>query len=289
MMNMPKVSVLMPIWNTQEEYLREAIESILAQTYQNFEFLILNDSPENGKLDAIVASYPDARIRYERNEQNMGITPSRNKLIRMAKGEYLAIFDHDDVSLPERLEKQVAFLDAHPEVGVLGTGIREIPSGREVHYPQENEEIRMGLMWGCVVAHSAAMVRASVLRETGICYEEKFSPSEDYALWCRLVSHTQFYNLPDVLFLYRFHASNTSKGQAQKMKHATYAIRAFVEADNPALYREYLSRAEHVTRIRLFGFIPLLTFRKNGNRQKVYLFEYLLLYTRKIVIKMRGV
>lgn len=287
-MTMPKVSVLMPIWNTQEEYLREAIESILTQRYRDFEFLILNDSPENTALDAIVASYADERISYYRNDKNMGITPSRNKLLQLAKGEYIAIFDHDDVSLPERLERQVAFLDAHPEVGVLGTGIREIPSGREVHYPVDNEEIRMGLMWGCVVAHSAAMVRASVLRESGIRYEEKFSPSEDYALWCRLVPHTRFYNLPEVLLLYRFHAGNTSKGQAQKMKHATYAIRAFVEADNPALYREYLSRAEHVTRIRLFGFIPLLTFRKKGNREKVYLFESLLLYTRKIVIKMRG-
>ena len=114
----------MPIWNTQEEHLREAMESILNQTYRDFEFLILNDSPDNTKLDEIVASYADPRIRYARNEKNVGITPSRNKLLQMAQGEYIAIFDHDDISEPQRLERQVAYLDAHPEVGVLGAGVR---------------------------------------------------------------------------------------------------------------------------------------------------------------------
>lgn len=284
---MPKVSVLMPIWNTREEHLREAMESILNQSFKDFEFLILNDSPDNTKLDEIVASYNDPRIRYARNEQNMGITPSRNKLLKMAEGEYIAIFDHDDISEPTRLEKQVAYLDAHPEVGVLGSWVGEFPREKTVRYPENDGEIRMGLMWGCVVPHSAAMVRRSVLEEHGIAYEERFSPSEDYALWCRLIPHTQFHNLPEVLFRYRMHANNTSKSQADKMDCATYAIRSFVKADNPALYEEYLQRAEHTTRIRLFGFIPLLTIRKRGILTKVNLFECLLLCKYKTVIKMR--
>lgn len=284
---MPKVSVLMPIWNTQVEHLREAMESILNQTFKDFEFLILNDSPDNTKLDAIVASYQDERIRYARNAHNMGITPSRNKLLQMAQGEYIAIFDHDDISLPQRLEKQVAYLDAHPEIGVLGAGVEEFPSGKEVHYPQEDAEIRMGLMWGCMITHSTAMVRRSVLEKHNISYEEEFSPSEDYALWARLIPHTKFHNLPEVLFRYRFHANNTTKTQASKMDKATFGIRAFVKADNPALYDEYMQRALHTTRVKLFGFIPFLTFRKQGTREKVYLFECILLYSRKTVIKMR--
>lgn len=284
---MPKVSVLMPIWNTREDHLREAMESILNQTFTDFEYLILNDSPDNTKLDEIVASYNDPRIRYARNEQNMGITPSRNKLLQMAEGEYIAIFDHDDISEPTRLEKQVAYLDAHPEIGVVGSWVQEFPSGKLVRYPENDEEIRMGLMWGCVVPHSAAMVRRKVLEEHGIMYEERFSPSEDYALWCRLIPHTQFHNLPEVLFRYRMHANNTSKSQATRMDNATYAIRAFVKADNPALHEEYLQRAEHTTRIRLFGFIPLLTIRRKGTLTKVYLFECLLLLRYKTVIKMR--
>lgn len=284
---MPKVSVLMPIWNTREEHLREAVESILNQTFTDFEYLILNDSPDNTKLDEIVASYNDPRIRYERNEQNMGITPSRNKLLQMAEGEYIAIFDHDDISEPTRLEKQVAYLDAHPEVGVLGSWVREFPLDKTVRYPENDKEIRMGLMWGCVVPHSAAMVRRKVLEEHGIMYEERFSPSEDYALWCRLIPHTQFHNLPEVLFRYRLYEGNTSKSQATKMSNATMGIRAFVKADNPALYEEYLLRAEHTTRIRLFGFIPLLTVRRKGAISKVYLFECLPLYKSKYTIKMR--
>lgn len=284
---MPKVSVLMPIWNTRAEHLREAMESILNQTFTDFEYLILNDSPDNTKLDEIVASYNDPRIRYARNEQNMGITPSRNKLLQMAEGEYIAIFDHDDISEPTRLEKQVAYLDAHPEIGVVGSWVQEFPSGKLVRYPENDEEIRMGLMWGCVVPHSAAMVRRKVLEEHGIMYEERFSPSEDYALWCRLIPHTQFHNLPEVLFRYRLYEGNTSKSQATKMSNATMGIRAFVKADNPALYEEYLLRAEHTTRIRLFGFIPLLTIRRKGAISKVYLFECLPLYKSKYTIKMR--
>ncbi len=285
---MPKVSVLMPIWNTCEEHLREAMESILNQTFRDFEFLILNDSPDNTKLDEIVASYGDSRILYARNEKNVGITPSRNKLLQMAQGEYIAIFDHDDISEPQRLERQVAYLDSHPEVGVLGAGVQELPSGKEVHYPERDEEIRLGLMWGCMITHSAAMVRRDVLVKHGICYEECYSPSEDYALWCRLIPYTKFHNLPEVLFRYRFHANNTSKSQADKMDRATYAIRAFVAADNPALYQEYLMRAEHTTRVCLFGFIPLLKIVRKGVRTRVYLFDCIPLCSVKTVIKMKA-
>ena len=111
---MVKVSVLMPVYKTNEKFLREAIESILGQTFSDFEFLILDDCPEDDR-ESIVKSYDDKRIKYIKNEKNLGITPSRNKLIDMAEGEYLAVFDHDDISLPERFQKQVEFLDNHPE------------------------------------------------------------------------------------------------------------------------------------------------------------------------------
>lgn len=284
---MPKVSVLMPIYNTQEGHLREAIESILNQSYKDFELLILNDSPDNTKLDMIVEGYKDPRIRYHKNERNIGISPSRNKLMEMAQGVYIAIFDHDDISEAQRLEKQVEYLDAHPEVGVVGSWVEEFPNRKLVRYPENDEEIRMGLMYGCVVPHSAAMMRRSLTTKPGIRYEEKFSPSEDYALWCRLIPHTQFHNLQEVLFRYRLYAGNTSKSQADKMQRATYAIRAFVKAENPALYEEYLQRAEHTTRIKLFGVIPLLTVRRKGNKEKGYLFDCIPLYSIKRVIKMR--
>ena len=117
---MPRVSVLLPVYNTRPEHLREAIDSILAQTFADFELLILNDCSTNTDVEEVVKSYTDPRIVYAVNERNLGISPSRNRLLDMAQGEYLAVMDHDDISLPERFEKQVAFLDAHPDVGIVG-------------------------------------------------------------------------------------------------------------------------------------------------------------------------
>ena len=118
---MVKVSVCMPVYNTKPEYLREAVESILNQTFKDFEFLILSDSPDNTEIDKIISSYDDKRIKYSKNTKNIGISESRNKLLKTAKGEYIAVFDHDDISLPNRLEKEVEYLDKNPDVSVVGS------------------------------------------------------------------------------------------------------------------------------------------------------------------------
>ena len=154
---MPKVSVLMPVYKTDEAYLRVAIESILNQTFTDFEFLILDDCPDDDR-EKVVKSYDDPRIIYAKNERNLGITPSRNKLIEMAKGEYLAVFDHDDVSLPERLEKQVAYMEANPNVGVCGCRLMRMSNHHISRNPSDNEAIKLALMEVCAVSHSASMI-----------------------------------------------------------------------------------------------------------------------------------
>ena len=121
---MAKVSVVMPIYNTKPVHLKQAIESILKQTFTDFEFLILNDSPDNLMLDEIVEKYPDCRIRYFKSKQTRGIGGAYNELLRHVQGEYVAIMNHDDISLPQRLEKQVALLDTCPEIGLVGTGFK---------------------------------------------------------------------------------------------------------------------------------------------------------------------
>ena len=285
---MVKVSVLMPVYRTNESYLREAIESILGQSFSDFEFLILDDCPEDDR-ESIVKSYDDKRIKYFKNERNLGITPSRNKLIEMAKGEYLAVFDHDDISMPERFAKQVEYLDNHPEVGVIGCVVKLMSNGKISRNPINNDDIKRSLMTICAVTHPASMIRKSVLVDNNIRYEEKYSPSEDYALWCRLIPYTEFYNLDDILLLYRDHENNTTHNQKQKMTNATVAIRAFVKADNPAIYEEFLWFSEGVYKINLFGIIPLITIRKKENKTSVYLFEKILVFrnkfTRKLQIK----
>ena len=278
----------MPIYNTPKEYLKEAIESILNQTFTDFEFLILNDSPDNVELDEIVASYKDKRIKYSKNKKNLGITPSRNKLIDMAKGEYLAVMDHDDISLSERFEKEVAYLDDNPDVGVVSCNIEEFPQKELSKNPCKDADIKLALMRRCVVVHPASMIRKSVLDDNKIRYEERFSPAEDYALWCRLIPYTQFHNLKEVLFKYRVYSENTSTRQKSKMDAATLAVYSFVAEENPILYQEFLLKATNITRVRLFGFIPLLKIVKTGYKTKVYLFDIILLLKYKQILKFEG-
>ena len=283
---MVKVSVLMPVYKTNEAYLREAIESILKQIFTDFEFLIVDDCPSDTR-EAIVKSYNDSRIVYSINPQNFGIAGVRNKLIDMAQGEYLAIMDHDDVSLPERFQKQVEILDAHPEIGVVGCKTQRMSNGNFSKNPTNDEDIRLALMRVCAITHPSAMIKKSVLTDNNIRYEEEFSPSEDYALWCRLIPYTKFYNLKDPLFLYRDHAQNTSHAQQGKMRSATLAIQAIVQTQNPALYQEFLFKATHLSKFKLFNLIPFLTVKKQAQKTRVYLFGCLPLLSWKSTSKLQ--
>lgn len=284
----PKVSVLLPIYHTNEKHLRVAIESILNQSFKDFELLILNDSPENTSLGDLVASYDDARIRYLVNEQNKGITASRNDLIDLAHGEYLAVMDHDDISLPQRFEKQVTYMDANPDVGVVGTYAHSFP--QPGHYPnrfETDKELKLALMTNCSIIHPTAMIRASLLNEHGLRYESEFSPAEDYALWSRLIPLTKFYNIPEVLFHYRWHRNSTTRTQKDKMRAAAYELHRMIRRDNPELYEEFLARATRKLHVLLFGFIPFLYLVKERRMTKVYLFGCILILKFKTTTKMK--
>lgn len=276
---MTKISVLMPVYNTPENYLREAVESILAQTCADFEFLILNDASTDDNVEKVIKSYDDKRIRYWRNDKNLGISLSRNKLIGLSRGEYLAVFDHDDVSLPERLEKQAAFLDAHPEVGVVGCWYRILGAEDKVsRFPAEDAEIKEIMVNSCCICHPASMIRRSVLVEHNIGYENDYTPAEDYALWCRLLSKTRFANLPEVLFAYRNHESNTSHLQKEKMADAAVRIQNFVRRDNPELWAAAEAKMQETVKIRLFGLLPLLTIKRSRNQELWLLFGFVRLF-----------
>ena len=270
----PKVSVLTPIYNTNPTHLREMIESILNQTFTDFEFLILNDSPDNTEVEKIVKEYAkhDKRIKYTKNDRNMGITPSRNKLLKMAKGEYLAIFDHDDVSVPTRLEKEVAYLDKHPYVGVVSGWLEYFGTDNNVwKTPETDTDIRVMLCDSCYVAHTAAMIRKSVLVDNGIEYEEFYTPAEDYQLWVRLAEVTHFYNLQEVLVKYRWTGDNTSNAQNDRREFARRAIYLNFRDKHPGLYDEFKKMSPNTMfRLRIFG-IPLFKVKRNT----VYLFEFI--------------
>lgn len=279
---MPKVSVLMPIYKTKESELKIAIESILNQTFSDFEFIILNDSPESTYLDDIVNSYNDKRIRYFKNAKNLGITQSRNKLLSLAKGEYIAIFDHDDISLPSRLEKEVKYLDENKNIGVVSSNIERFPKQVFSHHPTENLEIKKHLIHSNVVAHTAMMIRKQVLDKADICYEEEFSPAEDYMLCLKLINHTMFHNIDEVLVKYRFTENCTTNKIWNKMVNADALCRNYAIAHYPYLasFNSSVQNNKNLW-IFLFGLIPFIKIKKKINKTKILLFGFIPLISVK--------
>lgn len=212
-MNIPKVTVLMPVYNG-EKYLHESIGSILNQTFTNFEFVIINDCSVD-KSAEIIKSFRDPRIRYFENDKNMGLIATLNKGLNFAQGEYIARMDQDDISLPERLSQQVSFLDCYPEVGVLGTAVQLIKSdGTNINsplcFPSSSNCIEWCMYFYCPIAHPAVLMRKDVVMRVG-GYAIEALHAEDYDLWVRLSKVTQLSNLAETLLKLRKHDSNMTK------------------------------------------------------------------------------
>lgn len=255
---MPKVSVLTPVYNTNPEHLRECIDSVLRQTFMDFEFIILNDSPENAELEKQILAYDDPRVRYVKNEKNLGISASRNKLIQMARGEYIAIMDHDDVSHQTRFAQQVKFLDENPYVGVVGAWAQWFGDKNFVRKnPELDTDIKIRLTDVCAIMHTSAMIRKSVMTNNNVWYEDKYTPAEDYRLWGRLMEFTDFYNIQEVLVDYRCVSDNTSTRMRKQMAVAHESIKMQICNQYPA-YRAAFERNIRRVRMRLFGKIPLI-------------------------------
>lgn len=204
-MSNPKVTVLMPVYNA-EKYVGEAIESILNQTFRDFEFLIINDGSTDNSL-GIIESYKDLRIKLVNNEKNLGLSHTLNKGIDLSEGEYIARMDADDISLPVRLEKQINFMDSHLEIGICGTWIEGFGDPELCGVwkaKKEHNELFCNLMFGSSFAHPSVMMRKTILMEyNALRYEHDYCPCEDYRLWYLLLSKTQGTNLQECLLLYR--------------------------------------------------------------------------------------
>lgn len=196
----------MPVYNG-EKYLRQAIDSILRQTFTDFEFLIINDGSTDSSA-ALIESYNDPRIRLVHNNTNLKLIETLNKGTKFTSGQYIARMDCDDISSSERLAKQIAFMDAHPEVGVLGTGIYIMGSDgktrNKVLFPIKHHLLRWGLCFYCPICHPSAFIRKDALVKVG-GYDPEMLYAEDYDLWYRLSKKTKLENLPDILLYLRKH------------------------------------------------------------------------------------
>jgi len=222
----------MSVYN-DERYLCEAVESILNQTYSDFEFIIIDDASTDATT-AILGGFDDSRIIRSRNEENIGLTRSLNKGLAIARGEYIARMDADDISLPERLAKQVDFLDAHPEVGVLGTEVRVIDgSGNTCHIwrlPSKHALIKWRLCFSDPIAHPTAMMRREALERVG-GYDADFVSAQDYDLWRRLSRVTQLSNLQEVLLLLRRHEASVTSAHRPKQLENSIRISQMVASE----------------------------------------------------------
>ncbi|MES2592728.1 MAG: glycosyltransferase [Bacteroidota bacterium] len=210
----PKVSVLMPVYNTAP-FLKEAIESILAQTYQDFELIIINDGSTDNS-PAIIKEFKDSRIKFINNERNLGIIKTRNNGLIVSRGVYIVCMDSDDVSQPTRIEKQVRYLDSHPEVAVIASKLVLInEKGEEQGYWDDDyncetvEQIKHTLPIINCIGQPTVMIRSDVVKQIG--YNKSFVSNEDWGLWLAILSKgLVIAKLDEVLLKYRIHSTGAT-------------------------------------------------------------------------------
>jgi len=225
----PKVSVLIPVYNC-ERFISQALESVYNQTYQNFEVIIVDDGSTD-RTSEILVDMKDSRTFIYRNPQNKGLTRSLNIGLKLCRGEYVARMDADDVSYPQRFEKQVRFLNENPDCLVVGSWCNWIDSNGEMHGswepPTEYEDIKKKLLVNNSLAHGSVMLRRSSLTKIG-GYNEKYTYAQDYDLWLRLSEVGEIQNIAEHLYNLRFWTEAVSS--ARKKQQDEYAELALQEA-----------------------------------------------------------
>jgi len=242
-MDKPMVTVLMSVYNG-ERFLKEAIDSILNQTFTDFEFLIINDGSTDRSVE-IIESYEDPRIRLINNEKNLKLIASLNKGISLARGKYIARMDCDDVSMPDRLEKEVDFLEKSLDYGLVGTYYTVIDGeGKDqynVSYPSSNELIKLFLSLNCPLAHGSIMGRTELFKQNLYGSEESYAV-EDYELWTRMSKVTKIHNIPEYLFKYRIYGESFSDTKTQLMYNQTLEISKKLYINNKKEYKELIKK-----------------------------------------------
>ena len=215
----PKITVIMSVYNAQT-YLNEAIESILNQSFSDFEFLIINDCSEDDTrkiLDGFARQ--DHRIKLLTNKKNLGLTKNLNRLVQMSNGEYIARMDADDISLSERFKEQIDYFESHTDIDITGTYSQNISSEGKVigerKVPHTHEEITKLLPKLNPLSHPTVMFRTSALKRIG-GYNERYKTSQDFHLWFKATGHgLKINNIPKVLFQYRMNDSYVSRKSFQ--------------------------------------------------------------------------
>lgn len=237
------ISVIMPVYNA-EKYIHESIKSILAQSYPNFEFIIINDGSKDSSGKIIESFLDDARIRYI-NRENKGLVFTLNEAISLSRGNYVARMDADDISHPQRLEKQLKFLLENPDIAVVGCSSFIIDKNSKVINtrkppltPLVNKAL---LLFGPTLTHPSVMFNKILLGEQ-LCYSDKYLHVEDYELWLRLIKKYKIANIKDVLFYYRINESGVS--QTNLFEQKINAARVYSEIKYDGRYEDLQKKLE---------------------------------------------
>lgn len=267
---MPEISVIMPVYNG-ERFIKEAIESILSQTFSDFEFIIIND----GSIDAtkgIIFSYQDKRISYIENRTNIGLTKSLNLGLKMASGRYIARMDADDISLLDRFEIQFNFLETNKDIALVGGWIewlypentKIIPKEKYWRSFADSDFLKYLLLFSNQVAHSTVMFRKDIIKDVG-GYDENYQSAQDYEFNSRIIKKYKITNIQKVLVKYRIHKDSISLNPENRKKQADYAKEIMLNninyychlnKDDFSIFYE-VNKANNLTTVRLLKFFWL--------------------------------
>lgn len=224
----PLVSVVMAVYNG-EEHVGEAIRSILSQTLADFELIVVDDGSQDRSREIVMAC-TDSRVRLICNPQNRGLAASLNRGVVEACGEFIARMDHDDISLPQRLARQVDFLRKNPQLGACGTWVETLGDFRQEIWraPTTPEAVRMQLLFDSALLHPTVMFRRDLFLQHSLRYDESFTCAQDYELWERASHVVEMGNIAQVLVRYRVHPAQTGqiRRQCQREFSDTVRVRA---------------------------------------------------------------
>lgn len=224
-MQIPEISVIIPVFNAAP-FLKESIESILNQTFSDFELIILNDKSTDESLEIIKKfQSQDNRIIIIDKAQNTGPANLRNEGINAAKGNFIALMDADDISLPTRFEKQITVLKNNPEIGVCGTWFTFFGSEKNkiIKHSVNKDAIKVSFLHSCNIGNPTVMFKKEVLAD--LKFDNDYVPVEDYDLWSRLLAKTSFYNIPESLLNYRQHNNNISKTKIDNVNRSVKKVK----------------------------------------------------------------
>ena len=283
-MTHPKISVIMPVYNTCENYLREAIDSILNQTFRDFEFIIINDGSTNPETEKVIQSYTDSRIKYF-YKPNSGIIGALNYAIEKTSGEFTARMDSDDIALPQRFQAQIDFFEKHPDISILGTWMQTFGDSETIIKPLENVDF-MAMLKECCLAHPTVMWRTNDFEKYRFRYDPEYKYAEDYELWSRAVRFLKIANIPEPLLRYRFHSLQITNKHMTEMRQTAKRVQKNM-LEFLTRNEEMRQTIEHIifpkekwigiplikikygatkTIWNLFGFLPLMVFKHTKNK-----------------------